>query len=106
MNPRPDAHPPVAVTDEALSRLAEIRARQQPRPDQALGLVLEAEGKMGLVLDVPDEGDRVFSHHGTPVLFIAHDAERRLRGHLIDFEGAPGASRFTIARVPTAGVAS
>lgn len=97
-----DSKPLLVVTDEALAQLALVRSRQSPRADQALGLVLEPGGRIGLVLDQPDRADRVLSLNGAPVLFVAHDVERQLRDHLMDYGGAVGGERFTLVRVLTA----
>ncbi len=82
--------------------MAVVRSQQHPRPNQSLGLIAESGGRIGLVLDIPDAGDRVMKKDGVPVLFIAAAVERTLHDRLIDFEGSEGNERFTIKHVPAA----
>ena len=96
--------PALVVTDGALDVLAERRAAQRGRPAQALGLVAGASGQIGLVLDVPGAGDRVFARHGVAVFFVAAPLRDRLAGHVLDHAGSPGRARFSLS--PASGAAA
>jgi Fe-S cluster assembly iron-binding protein IscA len=93
---RPNAK--VAVTDRALAAVADLRKLEHARADQAIGVIPTAGGGVGLVLDVPGPTDRVFLQDDQPVLYVAADMERRLRGRVLDFEGPAGKERFTLER--------
>ena len=88
----------VEVTERALAALVDLRAAEHALPGQALGLVVDPGGSVGLVLDLPGAQDRVFSQNDTPIFFIEAELETRLSGRLLDHDGAPGKERFTLAR--------
>lgn len=92
----------VVVTDRALAALGKLRAAEHARAEQAVGLVSEALGGLGLVLDVPGPTDRVFSVRGEPVLFVEAALLKRLAGRVLDHGGPPGQERFTLERIPAA----
>ena len=92
--------PPLVVTDRALSKLDVILNQQRRRSSQALGLVLEPGGEIGLVLDEPGSGDVVFLHDAQPVLFITAEAAARLAGQVLDADGATGSGRFSLLPAP------
>jgi Fe-S cluster assembly iron-binding protein IscA len=96
---RPQAK--VAVTDRALAALADLRNHEQASLGQAIGVIPAAGGGVGLVLDIPGPTDRVFSRDDLPVLFVAAEMERRLRGRVLDFAGPAGKERFTLERTLT-----
>jgi hypothetical protein len=92
--------PPLVVTDRALSKLDSILNQQRRRSSQALGLVLESGGAIGLVLDEPGSGDVLFLHDAQPVLFITAEVAARLAGHVLDVDGATGSGRFSLLPAP------
>jgi hypothetical protein len=87
----------LTVSDRALEALAALRTTERAKPGQIIGLIPTAGG-IGLVLDTPGTSDRVFSRDEIPVLFIAADLERRLRGCVLDFVGPAGREQFTVDR--------
>jgi Fe-S cluster assembly iron-binding protein IscA len=91
--------PKLAITDRALVALANLRSHEGAGCLQAIGVVPVAGGGVGLVLDEPGPSDRVFSRNDLPVLFVAADMERRLRGRVVDFVDDAGKERFTLERV-------
>ena len=93
------AGPTVAVTERALGALVDLRAAEHALPGQALGLVVDPAGSIGLVLDLPGAHDRVFSRNDTPILFIEAELGSRLAGRILDHDGVPGEERFTLDRV-------
>lgn len=88
--------PPLEVTEHALRALAAVLAKQHGRATQVLGLVLDTEGNLGLVLDEPGEGDRIFVWNAEAILFVTQAVANRLAGHVLDHAGAPGNERFTL----------
>ena len=88
----------VAVTERALGALVDLRAAEHALPGQALGLVVDPAGSIGLVLDLPGALDRVFSRNDTPILFVEPELGTRLAGRILDHDGAPGEERFTLDR--------
>lgn len=60
------------VTDDALEHLASAMANLQSdgAPDRCFRLVPGKESQLGLALDVPAEGDKVFAHQGQIVLAL------------------------------------
>jgi hypothetical protein len=70
--------------------------QQRRRASQALGLVLESGGEIGLVLDEPGSGDIVYRRDAQPILFITTEAAARLAGHVLDVDEATGSGRFTL----------
>jgi hypothetical protein len=93
----------LVVTAGALDALADLRAAQHGRPTQALGLVPDGDGRIGLVLDEPDVGDRLFARNGIPVLFVAVSLGGRLAGRVLDYAGPPGRARFTLVHASAVG---
>lgn len=91
----------VEVTERALGALVDLRAAEHALPGQALGLVVDPGGGIGLVLDLPGAHDRVYSRNDTPILFIEADLGSRLAGRILDHDGAPGEERFTLDRFAT-----
>jgi hypothetical protein len=89
----------VAVTERALGALVVLRAAEHALPGQALGLVVDPAGSIGLVLDLPGALDRVFSRNDTPILFVEPELGLRLAGRILDHDGAPGEERFTLDRI-------
>ena len=88
--------PPLAVTDRALEKLESILDKQRRRASQALGLVIEPGGTIGLVLDEPEIGVVLFVRKARPVLFVTTEAAARLAGYVLDVAGADSAGRFTL----------
>lgn len=88
--------PPLEVTEQALRALAAVLAKQNGRATQVLGLVLDADGGLGLVLDEPGEGDRIFVWETEAVLFVTPPVANRLAGYVLDHAGVPGSERFNL----------
>ena len=86
----------VEVTERALGALVDLRTAEHALPGQALGLVLDPGGKIGLVLDLPGAQDQVYSRNDTPILFIEVDLGSRLAGRILDHGGVPGEECFTL----------
>jgi hypothetical protein len=92
----PGSQPPFAVTDRALGELESILNQQEGRASQSLGLVREPDGKIGLVLDEPGAGDRLFVFHARTVLFITAEVSDGIAGYVLDYAGDSGLARFKL----------
>ena len=88
----------LVVTERALRALDELRAAERPSRGQALGLVPTANGRIGLVMDVPEPGDKVFTRQGQPILYVERTLVGRFAHRVLDYVGAPGSERFVLGR--------
>lgn len=91
------SYPPLVVTDRALVKLDDILHRHQRRATQALGLVVEPGGAIGLVVDEPGAGDHIVTRDGRIVLFVSADVATRFAGRALDLTGPEATARFTLA---------
>jgi Fe-S cluster assembly iron-binding protein IscA len=93
--------PPLVVTDRALGELDNLLSKQRGRASQSLGLVLELDGQIGLVLDEPGEDDNLFIWNAHTVLFVTRSVAVRLAGHVLDYSSSSGKERFTLLPGPS-----
>ena len=88
----------LVVTERALLALDELRAAERPSRGQALGLVPTVNGRVGLVIDLPDPGDQIFTRQGQPILFVERTLVGRFAHRVLDYVGEPGRERFVLGR--------
>jgi hypothetical protein len=88
----------LVVTERALLALDELRAAERPSRGQALGLISAPNGRVGLVIDVPDPDDQVITRQGQPILFVERTLAGRFAHRVLDYVGAPGRERFVLGR--------
>jgi hypothetical protein len=89
-------HQPLQVTASALEALSAVRAKQHGRANQAIGIALDADGGLELVLDEPGERDRGFVWNDELILFVTATADDRLAGYVLDHVRSSDGVRFKL----------
>ncbi len=88
---------PLSITGRAIAALKQMLDSMEHRPDQALRLRADADGKIALSLDAQRQGDSVVRHEDTSVLFIDPPVARTLQGRTLDVGETPGGSPLMLS---------
>jgi Fe-S cluster assembly iron-binding protein IscA len=90
------------VTERAAIALQEVLAINNAPPKRGVRLVPTDEGRLGMTIDRPREGDRVVQRDDTPVLIVDRQMAAALTGVVLDLQPAEtepeGPPRFTLRR--------
>jgi hypothetical protein len=88
------------VTDRAAIALQEVLAINNAPPKRGVRLVPTEEGRLGMTIDHPREGDQVVRRDDTPVLILDRQVAAALSAVVLDLQPAetePEApARFTL----------
>src|SRR5919198_3301036 len=94
--------PMFQVTERAATALQEVLAINNAPPKQGVRLVPTDEGRLGMTIDRPREGDQVVQRDDTPVLIADRQVAAALTGVVLDLQPAEteaeGPPRFTLRR--------
>jgi Fe-S cluster assembly iron-binding protein IscA len=76
----------IVVTERAKEHLKKIISEHVDMPQAGIRLVDCGEGKLGIGIDVENDGDKVVEFQGSKVLMIAHNLDDQLKGITMDVE--------------------
>jgi Fe-S cluster assembly iron-binding protein IscA len=80
------------VTERAASALQEVLAINNAPPKRGVRLVRTDEGRLGMTIDRPREGDQVVQRNDTPVLIVDRQVAASLSGAVLDLQPAEAES--------------
>ncbi len=86
----------ITVTQGAREELKRILAEHSDNPDLGLRLTPGTQSDYELLLDGERDGDEVFQHEGSKVLFVPKDLSNVLDGVTVDFAETDSGRRLVI----------
>lgn len=86
------------VTDRALEKLETLREESDPQEGQAVTLIVQEDGELGLALAFPQEEDHVIERNGEPVMIVPQPLMEPLAGITLDYVEDDEHQGFTLDR--------
>jgi Fe-S cluster assembly iron-binding protein IscA len=86
----------ITVTQSAREELKRILVAHSEDPDVGLRLTPGTQSEYELLLDGEKDGDEVFKHEGSKVLFVPKDLSNALDGVTVDFAETDSGPRLVI----------
>jgi Fe-S cluster assembly iron-binding protein IscA len=86
------------VTDRALEKLETLREESESQEGQAVTLIVQEDGELGLALAFPQEEDHVIERNGEPVMIVPQPLMEPLAGITLDYVEDDEHQGFTLDR--------
>jgi Fe-S cluster assembly iron-binding protein IscA len=92
------------VTDRALEKLETLRDESGSQEGQAVTLIVQEDGELGLALAFPQEEDHVIERNGEPIMIVPQPLMEPLEGITLDYVENEEHQGFTLDRQGGEGV--